>query len=131
MTPADLKAHYGEDEFAHLDDAQLDQAIARAIGTVSRYLPSTPDPATPAGLAVSKVTLTLARAYAHDEQAFGDDHPVVREMREALSWLKMVAQGHIPLFTEDTSPRPLPVHGIAVSAPEPVFTQSLFDRWPR
>jgi hypothetical protein len=50
-------------------------------------------------------------------------------MREALSWLKMVAEGKIPLFTEETAPRPLPVHGTSVSAPGAVFNDSLFDRW--
>ena len=84
----DLRAHYGSEEFGHFEDAHLDLAIGRATATVDRYL----DDAQQAALseeAITAVILTLARAYAHDEQALGADHPVVREMTEALRWLQV------------------------------------------
>jgi FMN phosphatase YigB (HAD superfamily) len=86
VTAADLQAHYGEDEFAGIEDDHLDLAILRAVATIGRYL--TPAQQDDAGATLTPVVLTLARAYAHDEQALPPEHPVVREMAEALRWLQ-------------------------------------------
>ena len=126
-----LREHYGEDEFAAFDDVHLDRALCRAQATAGRYLPPIPPDCESAQRAVREVLLTLARAYAHDEQAFDKAHPVRRELDEALSWLQRVADGRINVLAgcsaAQTATSPLR-HGMAVGAPCAAFTADVLRR---
>jgi hypothetical protein len=82
-----LRAHYGAAEFEHFDDAHLNLAIGRATATVDRYLTAAQQDEITAET-LQPVVLTIARAYAHDEQPLDSDHPVIRELTEALRWLQ-------------------------------------------
>lgn len=94
MTPDTLRDHYGSDDFGGLSDELLSRAIERGWSTINRYIPHAPT--SPADTdRVNDVWLTLARAYSYDDQALPRDHPVVRELNEALGWLKQVGTGAI------------------------------------
>ncbi len=136
MTPQDLRDNYGADEFVEYDDAHLARALDRAVNTVARYVQVPPAVGSRAEVALNSVVLTLARAYAHDEQALSDEHPVVREMREALAWLARIADGKLSLPPEPTLPDApaIPPNalftGVAVVAPAAVFTDTAFSKMP-
>ena len=127
LSPADLQAHYGAAEFGAFDDAHLERALLRARDTVQRYLPQPPCGSKDFDDAVLRIELTLARAYAHDEQRFDNEHPIVRELSEALDWLRRVADGRIRFC--DTVRAPL-AHDTRTSAPPAAFTAQAFERMP-
>ena len=127
LGPVNLVEHFGADEFCAFDELHLQRALTRAADTVTRYIPNRPDPACDFGQAVMRAELVLARAYAHDEQAFADDHPVVREMREIIDWLKRVADGRVSVPCVD-APLPVRRHQARVAAPCAVFVPDLTRR---
>ena len=129
MTPDALRDHYGADDFGGLSDDLLARAIERGWATINRYIPHAPT--SPADAArVNDVWLTLARAYAYDDQALTRDHPVVRELNEALGWLKQVGAGAIR-FSLGEDGGTLPAAAPRVAAPAPVFGDTFEDRQVR
>ncbi len=136
MTPQDVRDNYGDFEFAEYDNAHMARAIERAANTVARYVIEQPAPGTRAEAALNSVSLTLARAYAHDEQVLSDEHPIVREMREALAWLARIADSKASLPTNPPPPGAPPTppsaifSGVAVVAPAAVFSAAALARMP-
>lgn len=135
LTAADLRSHYGNDEFSELNDAHLDLALARASSTVDRYVQKRPGPGTRADKALEAITLTIARAYAHDELPLDEAHPIIRELNEALRWLERLASGQASLPVEDgVTAAPAGIHrpmvGVSVAADPAVFTRETFRKWP-
>lgn len=130
IKPIDLMAHYGEEEFCRFSDAHLALACERAESTALRYLGCLPEAHSQIGRAVQQVVLTIARAYAHDEQEFGRDHPIVRELDEAIAWLKAMKSSGQDLCAPPAQKEALParLHGTRVDAPRIVFDQCMFDR---
>lgn len=123
MTPEALKKHYGEAEFEAYTDDHLANALTRADTTIDRYIPERP---TAMADAIGGVQLTLARAYAHDEQALASDHPVVREMNEAMGWLKLVAEGRIQI--DEATPQGRRLNATATVTQAAVFTTDKLGR---
>lgn len=120
MTPEDLKLHYGEDDFGGLTDDLLARAIARASSTINRYIPTPPSTLGDVDR-ITSVWLTLARAYAYDDQSLPAEHPVVRELQEALSWLKAVGTGSIEFGEVIVATAQQAMAAPRVSAPAAVF----------
>jgi hypothetical protein len=126
MTPDALKKHYGEAEFEAYADDHLANALARADLTIDRYIQVRPSSMADA---ISGIQLTLARAYAHDEQSLGEEHPVVREMGEAMDWLRRVAEGRIQI--DETTPQGHKLNASATVTQATVFTTDKLARmWP-
>lgn len=107
------------DEFAHLDDADIDQALSAASAEIDSWRPAGTFSVAAAAIIADK-TLTLARMLAHQDSPLDDSHPVVRDAMEVRAWLKALAAGRVSLPADTTaaattSPSP------QVSAPAEVF----------
>lgn len=123
ITVDELREHYttdSRDEFNSRSDAALRGAIERASATIDRYRPQiTPSPT---GIEqLRSVCYPISRAYAHDELLLDDSHPVIRECKEALHWLKLVSEGKISLSTLDNSGNTTSVNKPCVIASKGVF----------
>lgn len=100
-TAADLRDRYrqgidGSDEFAFREDADLDQALAAASAEIDRWRP--PGDIGAAAMAVLRdVAMTLGRMVAHQDQALSEDHPAIRDAKEARTWLRALAAGTVRL----------------------------------
>ena len=124
-TTAELRGEYsgnGSDEFSGRLDGELERVIARASGTIDRYL----DMAVVSSSVITEVgrnqlksvCLPIARAYAHDEVVLDDGHPIVREYNEAMGWLARLARGEVSV---DIQRAATSVSSIQVRAPAKVF----------
>ncbi len=82
-----------------ISDSLVLLAIDKAYATIGRYVPNTVF-GVRAQASIDGVASVLARAYVVENQAFGDEHPIVREQKEALNWLNMVATGKAQLPTD-------------------------------
>ncbi len=106
-TAIDLRSRYrrgvdGTDEFSLREDADLDQALVAASAEIDRWCPSGVLGA--AALVVLRdVALTLGRMIIYQDQALGDDHPIVRDAKEARAWLRALASGLVRLPGDDAA----------------------------
>ena len=97
----DLRNRYrqgvdGADEFALREDADLNQALIAASAEIDRWRPQG-DLGAAALDVLRDVAMTLGRMIIHQDQALGDDHPIVREAREARAGLRSLASGTVRL----------------------------------
>lgn len=100
-TAAELRERYrqglaGVDEFAHRDDADLDQALTAASAEIDSWRPLGAVSLAAAAVLKDKC-LILARMLIHQDEALGDDHPVVRDGLEVRRWLRALAAGTVQL----------------------------------
>lgn len=120
-------------ELLNKDEAKLQLALDRAYATISRYV-QTPVTGVAANNALDNIALSLARAYVNDTNALGDEHPVVRDSKEALNWLSLVATGKAFLpkdadnsaSTDTTSTG----GGLVVASSGKAFSDSLLSLMP-
>lgn len=120
-------------ELLNKDESKLQLALDRAYATISRYV-QTPVAGVAANNALDNIALSLARAYVNDTNALGDEHPVVRDSKEALNWLSLVATGKAFLpkdadgsVATDTTD----IGGIVlVASPDKVFNASVLSLMP-
>lgn len=124
---ADLKAAFSE--LSNQRDEKIQAAINRAYATVSRYI-APADFGALAIAAIDNAALPIARAYIADVNALGAEHPVVRDLDEAIVWLKMVARGKAFLPTEPVSTEhQAPVMGaFGVSSGSKVFNNAVLSK---
>lgn len=114
-----------------ISDTLVLLAIDKAYATISRYVPSTVL-GVRAQAAIDGVASVLARAYVVENQAFGDEHPIAREQKEALNWLSMVATGKAQLPTDPPDANTAPATsqevtvsgGFATNSAKKVFNSS-------
>lgn len=123
ITVDELREHYttdSRDEFNSRSDAALRGAIERASATIDRYRPQiTPSPT---GIEqLRSVCYPISRAYAHDELLLDDNHPVIREYKEALGWLKMLSDGKVSLSSLDDKGNTTTTAKPVTIAPKGVF----------
>ncbi|MEY2686292.1 MAG: hypothetical protein RL375_490 [Pseudomonadota bacterium] len=103
-TAAELRTRFrvglDADEFAHRDDADLEQSLIAASAEIDSWRPAS-NLVTAANLAVLRdKALILARMMIHQDQALSDEHPVVRDAQEVRRWLRALAAGTVRLPDE-------------------------------
>lgn len=143
-TPAELRAEYANemrDEFESRSDDELQRALDRASSTIDRYRPSTTmapggnyqamrrvnieryhpaETLSPAALDMLRgVCLPIARAIVHGDLPLEESHPIVRDYREAMAWLKQLASGLVSLPAPE--PESSTTHAPVVLAPASRF----------
>ncbi len=125
------RSAFDVDQVALADEAltHIESELARADGLIDGYLRSRKPapyvvPLDPVPDIVSTWARQIARYFLHPDRVGTTDQvdPVVRDYRDALKFLQLVADNKFSLGTDD----PLPPAGAGapmVCAPERVFTQ--------
>lgn len=91
----ELRARYGT-EFEVRTDADLDAALADAARIIDGWLPAG-DLSAAALTVLAGHQMILARRALYPDQALDEAHPIVRDARETLDWLKALAAGRVGL----------------------------------
>jgi phage gp36-like protein len=129
-TPLELRDRYRRDdvdEFAHIGDTDLAQALVAASAEVDSWLPGG-DLSSEDTAVIKDKALTLARMLAHQDSALSVEHPIVRDAKEVRDWLKALAAGRVKL----PSYRPEATQGgssIAAPTREMVYDTALWSTY--
>jgi phage gp36-like protein len=118
------------DDFARLDDADLEQALTSASSEINSWVPGgaalTPEDIT----VLTDKALVLARMLAHHDSALSQEHPIVRDAMAVRTWLKALARGAVKL-PSDRDTDATGAATIAAGTRSMRYTGNLWDTYPK
>jgi phage gp36-like protein len=125
---AELRARYrqgiaGIDELANRTDADLNQALVAASAEIDRWRPAG-ELGADASAVLRDVCLILGRMLAHQDEALGEDHPIVRDAIAARAWLRALAAGSVRLPVDEVA-----ADGSGGASAAPVRVMVYDDAW--